>query len=532
MKLPRSSGILAHPTSLPGRYGIGDLGESAYRFVDFLVESGQSWWQVMPLGPTGYGDSPYQSFSAFAGNPLLLSLEWLVADGLFPQEVLDDAPDFPANRVDFGAVQEWKMGHLRDIYPRFVERAAAEDREQFGRFIDDNQHWLNDFALFMALKDRSQQSWNEWPEDIRRRDGNALQYWHQELEGAVATHRLLQYLFWKQWTSLKRYANEKGIGIVGDIPIFVAYDSADVWAHPEFFYLDEQGVSTVVAGVPPDYFSETGQRWGNPLYRWDRMAERGYDWWVARFRAAFALVDVVRLDHFRGFEAYWEVPAHEETAINGRWVKGPGEGFFRAVLPQLGDATIIAEDLGVITPEVEALRKAFEFPGMRVLQFAFDDDPDNPHLPHNFRVNTVVYTGTHDNDTTLGWWDGLEPSAQVEVLRYLGRHHLPPLRIVPQLVRQAMRSIAAVSIFPIQDILNLGSDARMNTPGAASDNWSWRFEYMGMTGHLSRWLYEMTRLYGRLPERDREREAKKKEKEEGKRKTEEQRDSARELAPY
>jgi 4-alpha-glucanotransferase len=507
MKLPRSSGILLHPTSLPGRYGIGDLGEGAYRFVDFLADSGQSWWQVMPLGPTGYGDSPYQSFSAFAGNPLLLSLEWLVADGVIPQETLDDAPNFPSKHVDFGPVQEWKMGLLRDITTRFWERASGQERWLYEEFVSNNHHWLHDFALFMALKEHFGKSWNEWPEDIRRREGSALHHWYQELESSVSTHRLLQYLFYKQWTSLKRYAGEKDIGIIGDIPIFVAYDSADVWAHPELFYLDEQGNSTVVAGVPPDYFSKTGQRWGNPLYRWDRMAERGYEWWVARFRSAFSLVDVVRLDHFRGFEAYWEVPAEEETAVKGRWVKGPGAQFFNTVLPQLGDASIIAEDLGVITPEVDALRKQFEFPGMRVLQFAFDEDPENPHLPHNFRVNTVVYTGTHDNDTTLGWWNTLEPKAQYEVLRYVGRHHLPPLRIVPQLVRQAMRSIAAVAIFPMQDILNLGSEGRMNTPGAASGNWTWRFEHQSLTGHLSRWLYEMTRLYGRLPERAKQREA-------------------------
>lgn len=499
MKLPRSSGVLVHPTSLPGRYGIGDLGESAYRFVDFLAESGQSWWQLMPLGPTGYGDSPYQSFSAFAGNPMLLSLDWLAADGLLPEGALDEPPSFPADRVDFGPVQEWKMGLLREIYPRFAERASEEERGRYSQFVERHAAWLDEFALFMALKEHFQQPWNEWPAELRRREPEALAHWRGELEGPIRNQRLLQYLFWKQWSELKRYANGRDVGLIGDVPIFVAYDSADVWANAHLFHLDEQGHPTVVAGVPPDYFSETGQRWGNPLYRWERMAENGYQWWVARMRQSFEQVDVVRLDHFRGFDAYWEIPASEPTAVNGRWAPGPGDSLFQALREQLGDRAIIAENLGIITDSVEALRKRFEFPGMRVLQFAFDGDPANPHLPHNYRVNSVVYTGTHDNDTTRGWWDTLTPEAQYEVLRYLGRHHLPPLRITPQLIRQAMRSIAAVAIFPVQDILNLGSEARMNTPGAAAGNWSWRFQHRDLTGHLSRWLYEMTKLYGRLP---------------------------------
>lgn len=500
MKLPRSSGILLHPTSLPGHYGIGDLGEAAYRFVDFLAESGQRWWQVMPLGPTGYGDSPYQSFSAFAGNPLLLDLQWLANEGLLPEDALDSPPRFPDDRVDFGAVQDWKFSLLREAYQRFADSAPQDERNRYIQFVERNRYWLEDFALFMALKKHFNQPWNEWDAPIRAHDSNAVREWTERLASEVGLERLLQYLFWKQWSALKEYANSKNVGIIGDIPIFVAYDSADVWAHSNLFYMDDAGNPTVVAGVPPDYFSETGQRWGNPLYRWDRLAERGFDWWVARLQVAFQLVDVARLDHFRGFEGYWEIPANEETAINGRWVKGPGQHLFNAVRQHLGDVNIIAENLGLITPEVESLRKQFEFPGMRVLQFAFDNDPANPHLPHNYRVNTVVYTGTHDNDTTLGWWETQSQEVQYEVLRYLGRHHLPPLRIVPQLIRQAMRSIAAVSITPMQDVLNLDSSARMNTPGAAAGNWGWRFEYRHMTGHLSRWLYEMTKLYGRLPD--------------------------------
>lgn len=500
MKLPRSSGILLHPTSLPGRYGIGDLGEAAYRFVDFLAESGQSWWQVMPLGPTGYGDSPYQSFSAFAGNPLLLSVDWLASDGLIDETVLEETPRFPNDRVDFGAVQEWKMGLLRVAYERFKDSAPAEEHQRYVAFVEQNRYWLEDYALFIALKKHFNKPWNEWDAGIRSYDSRAVAEWRETLAGEVALERLLQYLFWKQWDSLKAYARSKGVGIIGDLPIFVAYDSADVWAHTDLFYMDEAGNPTVVAGVPPDYFSETGQRWGNPLYRWDRLAQRGFDWWVARLQVAFQQFDVVRLDHFRGFEAYWEIPASEETAVNGRWVKAPGQALFSAVRHHLGDVSIIAENLGVITPEVEALRKQFEFPGMRVMQFAFDGDPANPHLPHNYRVNSVVYTGTHDNDTTLGWWEAQPYEVQYEVLRYLGRHHLPPLRMVPQLIRQSFRSIAAVAIVPMQDLLNLGSSARMNTPGAASGNWAWRFEHQQLTGHLSRWLFEMTKLYGRTPD--------------------------------
>ncbi|MGH2545143.1 MAG: 4-alpha-glucanotransferase, partial [Ardenticatenaceae bacterium] len=388
------------------------------------------------------------------------------------------------------------------VYTRFQQRANDEQKGRFGHFVDVNRDWLDDFSLFMALKGHFEKPWNEWPDDIRRRDRGALEHWYRELDYEVWTHRLLQYLFWQQWSELKRYASSKQIGIVGDIPIFVAYDSADVWANPELFYLDDAGSLTVVAGVPPDYFSETGQRWGNPLYRWDRLEEHSFDWWVRRMRTVFTLVDVGRLDHFRGFEAYWEIPAHEPTAVNGRWVRAPGERLLETLRERLGNLPIIAEDLGVITDEVEALRKQFEFPGMRVLQFAFDGDPTNTHLPHNYRVNTVVYTGTHDNDTTRGWWSTLDKDAQYEVLRYLGRHHLPPLRITPQLLRQAMRSVAAVAIVPMQDVLNLGSEARMNRPGAASGNWTWRFQHRDLTGHLSRWLYEMTKLYGRLPERN------------------------------
>lgn len=499
MKLPRSSGILLHPTSLPSRHGIGDLGEAAYRFVDFLVDSGQQWWQLMPLGPTGYGDSPYQNFSAFAGNPLLLSLEWLVSAGWLDGALLESAPTFPTDRVDFGPVQSWKRDLLAGCYARFREGASDEQRAQYLRFGERNAAWLDDYAHFMALKDRYSAVWNEWPTELRLRDGNALAESRGTLADEIGNHRLLQFFFDQQWRAVRQYANDRGVQLIGDIPIFVAYDSSDVWANPELFQLDDEGNPTVVAGVPPDYFSETGQRWGNPLYNWEAMERDGFTWWLSRIRRQMEQVDVLRLDHFRGFESYWEIPASEETAINGRWVKAPGEALFSRVAEVIGHVPIIAENLGLITPPVEALRKQFEFPGMRVMQFAFDQDPANPHLPHNYRVNTVAYTGTHDNDTSLGWWNSLDADAKHEVLRYLGRHHLPPLRIVPQLIRQVMRSVAAVAITPMQDVLNLGSGARMNTPGASSGNWGWRFEYRHLTGHLSRWLYETTELYGRLP---------------------------------
>ena len=500
MTLPRSSGILLHPTSLPGNFGIGDFGEAAYRFVDFLAESGQSWWQVMPLGPTGFGDSPYQCFSAFAGNPMLLNMAWLATDSLLtPGALSQNIPNFPQNRVDYGEVQKWKMGLLADVYTNFTKWASKEEKTRFEHFWQANQAWLDDFSLFMALKRHFKQAWNEWPADIRARDKEAMKEWSDRLEPEIWNERLLQYLFWKQWSTLKRYANGRGVGIIGDIPIFVAYDSADVWANPELFFLDEEGNPTVVAGVPPDYFSETGQRWGNPLYRWDQLAENGFEWWLARLRTIFELVDVVRLDHFRGFEAYWEIPAEEPTAINGEWVKVPGDALFTTIGDQLGDLAIIAENLGLITPEVEALREQFAFPGMAVLQFAFDYDPTNTHLPHNYDANTVAYTGTHDNDTTLGWWQSLDEGQQQQILSYLGHDYLPPERIVPELIRQTMRSVAKVSIFPIQDILNLGSQARMNTPGAPSGNWTWRFEAHQLREDISQWLYKITKLYGRLP---------------------------------
>ncbi len=493
MRLTRASGILLHPTSLPGPYGIGSMGAPARAWLDFLAKARQRYWQVLPLGPTGYGDSPYQCFSAFAGNPLLIDLEDLVAQGWLSHDVLTSI-SFPEERVDYGAVIPFKRTCLHLAYEGFRARADSGTRAAFDAFCREESHWLEDFALFMALKEHFGQAWYEWPEDIRLRRGHALKHYSELLADSVHEHCFIQWTFFRQWDELKRYAHERGISIIGDIPIFVAYDSADVWARPDLFYLDEQARPTVVAGVPPDYFSPTGQLWGNPLYRWDVLAQEGYRWWIERFRAVLRLVDWVRLDHFRGFEAYWEIPAGMPTAEVGRWVKGPGDDLFRAVQEALGSVPVIAEDLGFITPEVEALRERWGFPGMKVLQFAFSG-PDNPYLPHNYDgSNWVVYTGTHDNDTTVGWFRSLDAKTQGFVLAYLARDGQD---IAWDMLRLAWQSVAVLAIAPMQDVLRLGSEARMNTPGRAGGNWAWRVRADALTDELAAALAEMTYTYGR-----------------------------------
>lgn len=495
MRLPRSSGILLHPTSLPGRFGIGDLGNEAYQFVDFLVGAGQKLWQIMPLGPTGYGDSPYQSFSSFAGNPLLISPELLAEEGLLSQSDLDTVPDFPEGRVDYGPVIAFKQALLRRAYERFQAQAAPTRRAAFRAFCRRHAAWLDDFALFMALKEAHRGTvWSSWEKDIASRQPEALQAWTQKLADSIEAHKFAQYLFFTQWLALKDYANAFGIRIIGDIPIFVAYDSADVWAHPELFYLDENGQPTVVAGVPPDFFSETGQLWGNPLYRWEVLAQDGYAWWIERVRATLRLVDIIRLDHFRGFEGYWEVPFGEPTAVKGRWVKGPGAALFQALQDALGPLPIIAEDLGVITPEVEAIRDQFDFPGMKVLQFAFATTPADPFLPHNFLRNCVVYTGTHDNDTTLGWFQTAPPAERAFALKYTGS---TGEEFNWDLIRLALASVADTAIIPLQDVLGIGSEGRMNLPGRASGNWAWRYLPGSLTPEIQERLRELTEIYGR-----------------------------------
>jgi 4-alpha-glucanotransferase len=484
-----------HPTSLPGGYGIGELGELAYRFVDFLVESGQSIWQVLPLGPTGYGDSPYACFSALAGNPLLINLNWLAAEGDIDPSDLREAPEFPIDEVDFGPLISFKNAILHRAARTFRETADPARRETFAKFCAEHADWLEDYALFMALKDAHDGAvWNTWEWELVSRQPEALSAWRARLDEAVYAQRYMQYQFFRQWDALKRYANDKGIQIMGDAPIFVAYDSVDVWANPDLFYLDEDRLPTVVAGVPPDYFSETGQLWGNPIYRWDVMEEQDFAWWISRIRQMLTLVDLIRLDHFRGFAAYWEVPAGETTAINGQWADGPGATFFNALKRTLGELPIIAEDLGHITPDVHELRDQFNLPGMKILQFGFMTDASNRDLPHNYNRNSVAYTGTHDNDTTVGWFESREEKERENILRYLGPLSEP---IHWTMIRQLYRSVSDVAITPLQDLLGLGTEARMNTPGKFGGNWTWRFQADALTEELQGRMLSLSRTYGR-----------------------------------
>ena len=509
--MERASGLLLHPTSLPGPYGIGEFNDSAYQFVDFLSDAGQKLWQVMPLGPTGYGDSPYQCFSAFAGNLYLISLDALVREGALAEEDLRDTPHFPVERVDYGPVIQFKLDRLWRSFERFSRHASARQRAEFADFCARNASWLDDYALFMALKDaHGGRVWNTWDKDIARHEREAVARWRTKLADPVRAHQYFQHQFFKQWTAVKAYANGKGIRVIGDIPIFVAYDSADAWANREQFYFDEDGNSTVIAGVPPDYFSPTGQRWGNPLYRWDVMERNQFGWWIERCRNALALYDVVRVDHYRGFEAYWEVPADEPTAIHGQWVKAPGHKLFQAIEKALlpsppspavkGEGgerqrlPIIAEDLGVITPEVEALRDAFSFPGMRVLQFAFVADTKSAYLPHNYVPNCVAYSGTHDNNTTVGWFNSLDAETRHQVLRYTGTDGS---QIQWDMIRLLMMSVADTIVVTLQDALGLGEDARMNLPGRPDGNWQWRCRPDMLNPSLARRLREMAETYGR-----------------------------------
>lgn len=493
-ELRRASGILLHPTSLPGNYGIGELGHEARRFLDFLVAAGQSLWQVLPLGPTSYGDSPYQAFSAFAGNPLLISTDKLLHEGLVNEDNVAELRALPRDHVDFGPAITTKNGLLRRAYACAQARGGAESAAW-------DTPWLADYALFMALKDQHGGAvWSAWPPELARRDPVALARAREELTESIGFYRFCQERFFNEWATLKREANASGITIVGDLPIFVAYDSADVWAHQEQFFLDERGRPEAVAGVPPDYFSETGQLWGNPLYRWDTMARDGYRWWIDRLRMALSQFDLVRVDHFRGFAAYWRIPAGEETAINGHWQPGPGPAFFEAVRREIGELPIIAEDLGLITDDVLALRDSFGLPGMKVLQFA-PSDPENPYLPHQYEPNCVVYTGTHDNDTTRGWWATAAPEQRDFLARYLG-YQPTDETIAWDLIRLAFGSVARTAVVPLQDVLGLGSAGRMNTPGKEQGNWGWRFDDALLTPALRTRLRDLTEVYGRLPEQE------------------------------
>ena len=497
MRLPRSSGILLHPTSLPGRYGVGDLGDAAFGFVDFLVGAKLGIWQVLPLGPTGFSDSPYQCFSAFGGNPLLISPDTLIADGLLTSDDVRAVPPFPADRVDFGPVIAYKRDLLRRAAQRFKTGANRALTTAFESFQREQASWLDDYALFMAVKEHHNRAmWHTWEPDIAKRIPTALTRWRTRLAEAVVDHQLFQFLFFRQWRAVKQYANERGIRIIGDVPIFVAHDSADTWSHRDLFFLNRRGELTVVAGVPPDLFSATGQLWGNPPYRWDVMAAQHYRWWIDRLRTSLTLVDVLRIDHFIGFTRSWQVRAGEPTATKGRWVRGPGLAFGHTVRKALGTLPIIAEDLGAVTPEVDAMRDQLELPGMKVLQFAFGGDATNRFLPHNYTPNYVAYTGTHDNDTTVGWFRAAEPDVRSFVQRYLARSGDD---IAYDFLRAAMSSVADTVIVPLQDVLALGSEARMNLPGRPAGNWGWRYraEMLG-DWHRER-LREMVELYGREP---------------------------------
>ncbi len=498
MEHQRKSGILLHPTSLPGRYGIGSFDQAAYDWIDFLDKTRQGLWQVLPLGPTGYGDSPYQSFSSFAGNPYLISLEEVVQMGLLDRQVLDEAPDFPRARVDFGAIYTWKLPVLRQAADTFEARAIPDQKTEFAHFCSAQASWLDDFALFMALKDaHTGAAWNQWPLDLRSRQAPALQAAVATHAAAIHAHKFNQWLFYRQWLRLKGYANALDIQIVGDIPIFVAMDSSDAWTNPQEFYLDEEYQPTVVAGVPPDYFSATGQLWGNPLYRWDVMKKSGYAWWLQRIKAALQLYDIVRIDHFRGFAGYWEVPAGEQTAELGQWVPGPGPDLFATIQKELGNLPIIAEDLGDITPDVVALRDQFDLPGMKILQFAYSTDASDKFLPHNYKPNFVVYTGTHDNDTSRGWY---EHSANEHERDFFRRYlRTDGHDAAWRLIDAAWCSVAYRALAPLQDLLNLSSEARMNLPGRADGNWTWRFVPEQITGYLVDRLLETTTIYGRDP---------------------------------
>jgi 4-alpha-glucanotransferase len=501
MQFPRRSGVILHPTSLPGRFSIGDLGDAAFRFVDFLARARQTYWQVLPLGPTGYGDSPYQSPATFAGNPLLISPEKLAEVGHLSRDDLQTVPDFPIDRVDFGRVIPYKNDLLNRAFENFRVRAPRAQRESFERFCRDQAAWLDDVALFMALKEKYDgRAWHDWESDLVARKPAALKRARTALADKIANQKYRQWQFFEQWLAVKRYANERGIRIIGDAPIYVALDSADVWANPEQFLLDKHLQPLAVAGVPPDYFSATGQLWGNPLYRWEQMARDDYTWWLARFRMAFTQADVVRIDHFRGFYNYWQVPFGEATAVKGRWVKGPGKNLFRAVTRALGEVAIIAEDLGEFDAKsragVDALCAEFGYPGMKVLQFAFGGDASNPFLPHNYERDFVVYTGTHDNDTTVGWYQVTSNEAE----RNFARKYLrcDGSDIAWDFIRAAWSSVAHTAIVPAQDLLGLGHNARLNNPSTfGAPNWCWRMLPGALNDAMAARLLDLTTMYRR-----------------------------------
>lgn len=501
MELLRGSGVLLHISSLPGSYGIGNFGQGAFDFIDFLVDAGQRYWQFLPLGPTSgiSGNSPYMSFSALAGNSLFIDLTALLDDGLVSHRELAGAQEFSEYRVDFEQVVPFREKILLMAFKEFSSGTAPSAFVQFC----EQEKWLVDYSMFMALREENNLlPWHKWPGELAAREPGALDTARERLAERIQFHCFVQYCFFRQWRKLRDYANSRGLQLIGDIPVYVAHDSADVWANPKCFRLDPESLApTHVAGVPPDYFSDTGQRWGNPLYSWQledgKDNQHLYNWWAERFRAMFGLADICRIDHFRGFESFWEIDATEETAIRGRWVKGPGMDFFNEMRKVLGDMPIIAEDLGIITPEVTALRRKLGFPGMKILQFAFDSDEKNSYLPHNFNSdNTVVYTGTHDNDTTLGWYmsDRVSQKTREKVMRYAGSSGEDISR---ELITMVLSSVARVAIMPMQDLLGFGSDCRMNTPGTSEGNWQWRCAPRFINEEVTAWLRDETIFYNR-----------------------------------
>lgn len=495
MRFPRSSGVLLHPTSLPGPYGSGDLGAAAYHFVDWLLAAGQKLWQILPLGGIGPGNSPYMSSSAFAGNVLLIDPSTLKQRGWLTAADLKPDAGFEEHRFNFAAVVPWRMERLRRAAQRFASSATPEDRIDFETFCSAQASWLSDYALFMALADHhGWRDWCEWDPLLATRDPTAMLEAGAAHAERVAFWKFCQWCFFQQWLKLKAYANERGVEIVGDAPIFIAYQSAEVWARPELFELDHSGRPTVVAGVPPDAFSDTGQRWGNPLYRWEAHTKENFAWWVERIRRTLELVDIVRIDHFRGFAGYWEIPADEPTAQKGRWLPGPGMALFKAINKSLGPIPIIAEDLGVITPDVVALRRKFGLPGMRILHFAFGSGSGNTFLPHNHEPDTVVYTGTHDNDTTLGWWNNANEFERNHLRDYLGTE---AKEVHWDLIKAACASVADTAIHPLQDVLGLGASSRMNFPGKSEGYWEWRFSWEQVKPQHAQRLAHLCRIFRR-----------------------------------
>jgi 4-alpha-glucanotransferase len=491
----RSSGILLHPTSLPGKYGIGTLGKSAFDFIDFLVKAKQQYWQILPLGPTGYADSPYQCFSAHAGNPNLIDLDLLVKARLLHADDLAELPHFSNEKIAFEAVQQARLPLLQKAFHAFTRYADNMDKMAYRNFLKDQSGWINDYGLFRAIKaNRDQKPWYLWEQPLKVREPEAMSANQALLHDEIDFHKFMQFLFFRQWNAVKEYAHTHNVKIIGDIPLYVALDSADAWANPEIFEFDQDLNPIRVGGVPPDYFSETGQLWGNPLFRWDVLKATGYKWWIERIRTSLFLYDIIRIDHFRGFAGYWAVPYSEKTAVNGEWVPCPGKDFFDALCNEFGNLPIIAEDLGVITPEVEELRDGFGLPGMKILQFAFDSSEGNDFIPHNYIKNCIVYTGTHDNDTVVGWFNSASPDDRKYVLDYMNTHDHD---IHWAFIRLAWSSVAYTAIIPMQDLLGLDTSARMNLPGTTQNNWQWRANAAHFTPELAGKLAHLTMLYGR-----------------------------------